>query len=84
MLVARVRHNQCTIKIASGMHKMKANAIAYQSPIPKIYDILPPPKEDIEDVLAIMFTGPCKPTSSDFKRTPFLIRHTMSSKHWNG
>jgi hypothetical protein len=84
MLVARVRHNQCTIKIASGMHKMKANAIAYQSPIPKIYNMLPPPKEDIEDVLAIMFTGPCKPTSLDFRRTPFLIRHNhvMQALEW--
>ena len=26
-------------------------------------------------LLSIMFTGPCKPTSSDFQRTPFLVRH---------
>jgi hypothetical protein len=73
MLVARVRHSSCCVRIASGMRKMKANAIAFQSPIPVIFNILPPAKDDIEDVLAIMFTGPCKPTYSDFKRTPFLV-----------
>ena len=74
MLIARIRHSCCCIRIASGMRKMKANAIAFQSPIPKIYNILPPPKDEIQDVLAIMFTGPSKPTASDFKRTPFLVR----------
>ncbi|KAF8702360.1 hypothetical protein AX14_014404 [Amanita brunnescens Koide BX004] len=38
------------------MRKMKAHAIAYQQPIPKVYNILPPPKVDVEEVIAIMFT----------------------------
>ncbi|KAF8333778.1 hypothetical protein F5887DRAFT_850699, partial [Amanita rubescens] len=38
MLVAKVRHSCCSIKIASGMRKMKANAIAFPSPITKVYD----------------------------------------------
>jgi hypothetical protein len=71
MLVARIRHSFCSI---SGMRKMKAHAISYQQPLPKVYDILPPPIVDIQEVLAIMFTGPCKPTSADFQRTPFLVR----------
>ena len=75
MLVARARHSLCSIRIASGMRKMKAHAISYQQPIPKIYNVLPPPKADIEEVIAIMFTGPCKPTPADFKCTPFLVRH---------
>jgi hypothetical protein len=84
MLVAQIRHSFCSIRIASGMRKMKAHAIAYQQPIPKIYNILPPPKEDIEEVIAIMFTGPCKPTSADFKRTPFLVRqdHVKKALEW--
>lgn len=41
---------------------MKANVVAFQSPIPKIYDELPPPCEDLDDVLEILFTGPSKPT----------------------
>ena len=74
LLVARVRHSSCAITIASGARKMKANAIAFQSPTMKIYDMLPPPRSDMEEVLAILFTGPCKPTKEDLARTPFLIR----------
>ena len=84
MLVAKVRHSCCSIKIASGMRKMKANAIAFPSPVLKVYDMLPPPKDDIEEVLAIMFTGPCKPTAADFMRTPFLVRrnHVKRALEW--
>ena len=84
MLIARVRHSCCSIKVSSGMRKMKAHAIAYQQPIPKVYNILPPPKADVEEVIAIMFTGPCKPTSTDFQRTPFLVRrnHVKKALEW--
>ena len=84
MLVARVRHSFCSIKVSSGMRKMKAHAVAYQQPISKIYDILPPPKADIEEVIAIMFTGPCKPTPADFQRTPLLVRrnHVKRALEW--
>ena len=83
-LVARIRHSICSIRVASGMRKMKAHAIAYQQPIPKVYDILPPPKAEIEEVIAIMFTGPCKPTVNDFKHTPFLVRcnHIKRALEW--
>ncbi|EEB93439.1 hypothetical protein MPER_07899 [Moniliophthora perniciosa FA553] len=56
---------------------MKANAMAFESPIPKIYDMLPPPKQDIEEILAILFTGPVRPTSEDFQRTPLLVRRNV-------
>ena len=84
MLVARVRQSSCCVRIASGMRKMKANVIAFQSPIPKVYNILPPPKDEIQEVLAIMFTGPSKPTTSDYKRTPFLVRrnHVKKALEW--
>ena len=74
MLVAKVRHTCAFVKVASGMRKMKANIVAFESPIQKIYQILPPPREDLDEVLAILFTGPCKPTAEDFARTPFLVR----------
>jgi hypothetical protein len=41
--------------------------------MPKIYDILPPPIEEMDDVLAFIYTGPCMPTKSDFERTPLLV-----------
>ena len=74
ILVARVRHTCAFVKVASGMRKMKANIVAFESPIPKIYNILPPPRQELDEVLAILFTGPAKPTEKDFARTPFLVR----------
>ncbi|KAH7908101.1 hypothetical protein BJ138DRAFT_1013447, partial [Hygrophoropsis aurantiaca] len=38
LLVARVRHNRCIVRVASsGMNKMSANAISFKHPTPKIY-----------------------------------------------
>jgi hypothetical protein len=74
LLISRVRHNYCVVRVSSGMHKMRANAISFANPIPKVYDILPPPLKELDDVLAFIFTGPCKPTEDDFKRTPLLVR----------
>jgi hypothetical protein len=58
ILIARVRHTCCFIKISTGGRKMKANTIAFETPIPKVYHQLPPPRADMDDVLAIFFTGP--------------------------
>jgi hypothetical protein len=54
---------------------MRANAISFANPTPKIYNILPPPLEEMDNVLAFIYTGPCKPTKSDFERIPLLVRH---------
>ena len=80
LLIARVRHTCSYIKVASGMRKMKANIIAFESPIPKFYNILPPPRDDMNDVLAILFTGPCKPTPEDLKEHHFWCTETMLLK----
>ena len=74
LLVAKIRHNCCLVKVSSGMHKMRANAITFVNPIPKVYNIFPPPIEEMDDVLAFIYTGPCKPTKSDFERTLLLVR----------
>jgi hypothetical protein len=74
LLIARVRHNRCIIRVSSGMRKMRANAVSFANPMPKIYNILPPPLKDVDEVLAFIYTGPCKPTRSDFERTPLLVR----------
>ncbi|TFK58954.1 hypothetical protein BDN72DRAFT_781405, partial [Pluteus cervinus] len=52
--------------------------------MPKIYDKLPPALEDLDEVLAILFTGPERPTSSDFARTPLLVRrnYVMNALNW--
>jgi hypothetical protein len=84
LLIARVRHNRCIVKVSSGMSKMRANAISFSNPMPKIYNILPPPIEEMDEVMAFIYTGPCKPTKADFERTPLLVRRLKVSKalHW--
>ena len=67
LLIARVRHNRCIVKVSSGMFKMCANAISFANPMPKIYNVLPPPIEDMDEVLESIYTGPCKPTKADFQ-----------------
>ncbi len=74
LLVAHIRHTCAYVKVASGMRKMTANVIAFQSPVPKVYNILPPPRDDLDDVLAILYTGSCKPTHDDLTRLPFFVR----------
>ena len=82
LLVAKVRHTSgCAfVKVASGMHKMKANIVAFESLVPKIYKILPPSRDELDEMLAILFTGPCKPTKEDFACTPFLVRRNAVIK----
>ena len=63
LLISRVRHNRCIIKVASGRYKMHANAITFHNPIAKIYDTLPS-VDELDEVLAVMFTGPCQPTKT--------------------
>ncbi|TFK62988.1 hypothetical protein BDN72DRAFT_725713, partial [Pluteus cervinus] len=80
LLVSRVRLNNCIFRISSGFYKMRGHVIAFESPIPKIYNKLPPPVEDLDEVLAILFTGPELPTTADFQRTPLLIRRKVVKK----
>jgi hypothetical protein len=63
---------------------MNAHATAFENPIPKVYKCLPPPREDLDDVLAILFTGPCQPTQEDLKRVPILVRrnHVIKALNW--
>ncbi|KAF9495978.1 hypothetical protein BDN71DRAFT_1357999, partial [Pleurotus eryngii] len=53
---------------------MIANALAFESPVPKIYARLPISKAELDEVLVILFTGPRRPEKDDLKRTPFLVR----------
>ena len=53
---------------------MRANTISFANPSSKVYDILPPLIEDLDEVLAFIYTGPCQPTQADFARTLLLVR----------
>ncbi|KAJ3551659.1 hypothetical protein NM688_g4576 [Phlebia brevispora] len=72
LVVARYRHNACIVKVHKGGYKMSANAIVFPQPVAKLNAVLPVPKEDLDEMLAILFTGPTAPLESDFKRTPFI------------
>src|SRR6266478_5064490 len=74
LLIARVRHNKCVIQVSSGGKKLQCNAICFENPTPKIYQTLPPPVEELDEVLAFIFIGPAQPTKEEFKRTPLLVR----------
>ncbi|KDR70816.1 hypothetical protein GALMADRAFT_75751, partial [Galerina marginata CBS 339.88] len=46
----------------------------------KIYNKLPPPVEELDDVLAYIYTGPTRPTVEDMRRTPLLVRRRAVTK----
>ncbi|KAJ7236933.1 hypothetical protein C8J57DRAFT_1087905, partial [Mycena rebaudengoi] len=74
MLIARVRHNRCVVRVNSGRGKLSANAIMFANPTVQVYNILPPSSDEISEILAFVFLGPTKPTEEEFVRTPMLVR----------
>ena len=82
MVISKYRHNACVVEVRQGnglpgQRKMRANAIIFPQPVGKVYNELPPPRDDLDSVLAILFIGPCVPTQPDYQRTPLLIRHNV-------
>jgi hypothetical protein len=73
LLIARVRHNRIVVRVNSGRVRMHANAIMFAQPALKIYLKLPPSRSELNEVLAIVFTGPAAPTPEEFARTPMLV-----------
>ncbi|KAJ7248014.1 hypothetical protein C8J57DRAFT_1438014 [Mycena rebaudengoi] len=72
MLIARVRHNRCVVRVNSGRGKLSTNAIVFSNPTVQVYNILPPSCDEMSEVLAFVFLGPSKPTDEEFVRTPML------------
>ncbi|KAI1785044.1 hypothetical protein LXA43DRAFT_857569, partial [Ganoderma leucocontextum] len=77
LLISLYRHNYCVAQVRQGQRFMVAHAIIFQQPVSKVYSVLPPPRKDLDDCLAILFTGSAKPSDEDFSRTPFLVRHCV-------
>ncbi|KAJ3551908.1 hypothetical protein NM688_g4439 [Phlebia brevispora] len=73
LTVARYRHNACIVKVHKGGYKLSANAIVFSQPVVRLHAMLPPPSHEMDEMLAILFTGPTAPLLSDFKRTPFIV-----------
>ncbi|KAF6761871.1 hypothetical protein DFP72DRAFT_802815, partial [Ephemerocybe angulata] len=73
-LISRVRYNRCVVRVLKGHAKMVANVISFEHPSKKIYERLPMPKEELADVLSILYTGTEPPGDDDLRRTPVLVR----------
>ncbi len=90
ILVSRVHHSCCFVCVALlahpdlGSRKMISHVVAFEAPVSKVYSVLPPPKEELDEVLAVIFTGPSAPTEADLKRTPLLVchNHIIESLAW--
>ncbi|KAF9050081.1 hypothetical protein BJ165DRAFT_1414089 [Panaeolus papilionaceus] len=74
VLISRVRHNYCVVRVSNGHAKMIANAIAFEQPSWKIYNTLPIALSELDDVLSVVFTGKVRPSPEDLRRTPVLVR----------
>ncbi|OBZ65120.1 hypothetical protein A0H81_14877 [Grifola frondosa] len=84
MLVAKVRHNYFIAKVSKGQRKMSANTIMFSQPVARVWHKLPLHPNELDECLAIMFVGSCKPTEADYRCTPFIVRHSVvyAALHW--
>lgn len=80
LLVARVRTSRYVVRVASGLYRLSGNAIAFSIPTPKIYKELPPPRDELDEVLAFIFTAPVKPLEEQMKNVPLFVSH---KRVWN-
>ncbi|KAF8574578.1 hypothetical protein K439DRAFT_1372050, partial [Ramaria rubella] len=74
LLIARVRPNYCAVRVKAGMHKMQANTVLVPNPTAKIYKKFPPHREDLDEVMAFVYTGPTHPSQIELRRTLFLVQ----------
>jgi hypothetical protein len=51
---------------SQSVSKMCTNVLLFSNSMSKIYNILPPSVKEMDDVLAFIYTGPCKLTKADF------------------
>jgi hypothetical protein len=75
LMISRMYHNKFIVRVGCGQVKLKGNVILFTKPMQKVYAALPPPRNELQEVLAIVFFGPTQPTIEDYKRIPLLVRH---------
>lgn len=73
MMIARIRHNRCLVRVLSGRTKMIANCIMFSNPTAEVYSILPPSHDELNEVLAFVFLGTARPTEDDLQCMPMLV-----------
>ncbi len=75
LMIARFRHSFCVAQVTLGQRYLSANVIVFGQPVARAYQTLPPPRAEMQDILAIVVVGSARPSDEDFSRTPFLVRH---------
>lgn len=75
LLISRVRTNRYVVRVSSGLYKLSANTIAFSIPTPKIYNELPPTRDELDEVLAFIFTAPTQPVEEELRKVPLLVSH---------
>jgi hypothetical protein len=68
---------------------MHGNAISFANPMPKIDNVLLPPIGEMDEVLAFIYTGPCRPTkqtSSEHQPAPSQVTVCLFQNiyEWSG
>jgi hypothetical protein len=67
MLISKIQHNKCLVRVSSGCVKMTANIIMFSNSTVKVYHALHLSRREISEILAFVFQGPIQPTESDIK-----------------
>ncbi|KAJ7442870.1 hypothetical protein FB451DRAFT_1001872, partial [Mycena latifolia] len=83
IMIARIRHNRCVVRVNSGRVRMSANAIMFSQPVLSILNKLPPSRDEMNEILAFVFMGSAAPTQEDFDRTPMLGYADLEISHEN-
>lgn len=80
LLIAKSRSNNFIVRVKSGRYKLRGNAITFPSPVSKVYNVLPPHRAELEQILAFIFVGPQRPTAEELSRVPLLVRKNRVAK----
>ena len=75
ILIARYCHNRCIVRVdIHAPFKMCANAVVFSQPVAKLLEVLPMPRAELDQIVAVLFTGSVTSTVSDFQYTPVFVR----------
>jgi hypothetical protein len=79
MLILRVHHNRCLMRVSSERAKLVADTIIFATPVVKMYHTLPPTVQEAGNILAVIFMGHSQPTDKEFKKCPMLVHRQKIS-----
>jgi hypothetical protein len=66
-LISKVRFSRSVVRVSNSHTKMIANVIVFEHPTVQIYDKLPISCDNLNEILAVAFTGVLHPTEEEMK-----------------